>query len=144
MVNAFVIAGTVVSAIAIIFFIVALIIGLVRMNSLNKCTYKTYAVVTRMLTQDFNAHSFDDPSQYMFTPELRYVANGYEMLSHSHIYRTNWNFKVGDTIPILYDPGNPKHFIFVGSKLSKILVIVFSAVGGLLMILGLSLIFMGV
>ncbi|MCR5213400.1 MAG: DUF3592 domain-containing protein [Eubacterium sp.] len=102
------------------------------------CDCKTYGTVIRMLrARHYYGHN--TTATPMLTPEIKYMANGYEIVSHNNLYSTNSKYNVGDTIPILYDRNNPQRFVIEGQNLFKVFIITFGIIGGICILAGIIL-----
>lgn len=120
--------------IGLIFFVVGIGIGIHDRNMKKRCSEEATAVVIE------NKTSFSDgDSSPTYSPVFRYTFNGTEYTQDTGYSSDPPVFEVGDKTEIFVDPSDP-HKIYVPKlKIAKLLTVIFTLIGGALLIVGVIL-----
>ena len=97
------------------------------------CTVETTAIVVDM-KEDYQID--EGVTRYTYYPIIEYSVDGRKMEQTMSSGSSTPAYRIGETITILYNPDKTTEFIVKGDKTSNILSIVFMALGGLLIVLG--------
>ena len=118
--------------------VVFLIVGIVIMNNSQKkakaCTGEAKATVIRL---DEAYHEDDEGHKSkVYAPVVEYTVGGETYTEMSPVHSSPCNFTVGQTVMVHYDPADPHVMILEGDNGTKMLYIIFIAVGGFFTLLG--------
>lgn len=101
------------SILAFILGVSLLILGIILQNKSNikyKLIYQTYIKVTGEIIgrRTSKLRDFDSARSGVIYPIVKYKTNeGEELILRSNIGAGNFDYRVGDTIEVYYDPQNP-------------------------------------
>ncbi len=108
-------------------------------NKLTKnCTTEVEATVIQV-KEELNTDS--DEVQYMYYPILEFELRGEKVQVKISNGSSTPSHNVGDKVVILYNPNNYKEFIVKGDKSSSIFSIIFMALGAIVTITGIVMLF---
>ena len=133
-----VIIGAIILLLGFIFLMVAIIIYVAAKNSMTKCTVSTQAEVLTFLTQGQHFHDQLN-RRVLATPYVRYYVNGMEVRSHSNLYMRPCPYRIGEFVPIRYNPLNPQQMVLEKMSTTKLIFIMFMAFGVALSLVGIPI-----
>ena len=135
-----VILGSIFLAVGLLMILVVLIILLVSRHTREHATCRANGEVIRMLSRSSSNDLGSRQSKRAYSPEMKYMVGDKEVISHPTVYVYPCNYKVGDILPILYDPDKPTRVIVEGEGKSKIVLLIVGFVGGIVLLIGLFMI----
>lgn len=136
--------GAIFGGVGVIFLIVAIIMTSVKKSSDKRYSGRAYGVVVEIISRSgFSSVHSGMRSRRYYAPQIRYNVNGFDLFSHPMVFKYPCNYSVGQTVTVCYDPQNPEKMKIEGDKTVTILSIIFFIVSGILILLGGSLLVVG-
>ncbi len=120
----------------IVFFSIGIIVNLLRIKNIKRCTMVTKGKVIRV---ERRISRINHVRKVLYHPVYSYYANGYHIEVEDSVGTNPACFSEGQDVEIHYDPSNIRKFYVGNSNLIKILSVVFMGLGAFLM--SISLIF---
>lgn len=139
----------IIAAVFTILGFIFLIIGL-RFYSDSKalkerCTGSVQATVTSINSRRSTTGSKGKRrTTTVYSPEFSYTVDGNVYIVSSNVYSSICKVKQGDVVDLKYNPDNPNEFYYADNSPTKILVIVFTVLGGVFAFIGIAFIIGGV
>lgn len=134
----------------IVFSVIFIIIGICaacapKMKS-KKCTETVMAEVIDLLPVKSSSKSGRGHNRTSITyrPVFSYTYNGKDYRAESSTSSDPPAFQVGETVKLKIDPNNPKNFYAPSDKTYGLLGIIFSAMGGIFLLIGILLVALAV
>ena len=114
----------------LIFLCIGIGIGKSQSNKITQCTEKVSAVVIE--NQRVSSHSAGSRRSTSYSPVFRYNMNGREYTVVSGFSQSPPAFAVGEETELFVDPKDPNNFYAPKMKTAKIISVIFSIVGGVI------------
>ena len=100
--------------------LMASIFYLIHKNVGKNCNIKTEGEIINILSDTNLAAFSNDVRMRMYSPEIKFLVNGVEHISHPKVFTTKKDYVIGNKIIILYDENNPDKIVLEGKNIFKI------------------------
>ena len=112
-------------AVGVIMLVIAFVINHFGEKNYKLCTEPVTALVSDIVSK------VDSDGDTLYAPEFTYEAEGKTYKTHSNTYSSPMPYGIDEKVELLYEPGDPSHFIIKEEKLPfyKLMVYIFGGVG---------------
>lgn len=136
------VVGTFFIVFSVIFIMIGIFVSLVPKMKSKKCTETVMAEVVDLLPVQSSSKSGRGHHRTSITyrPVFSYTYNGKDYRAESGTSSDPPAFQVGEEVELKIDPDNPKDFYAPSDKTYALLGIIFSAMGGVFLFLGILMV----
>lgn len=136
------VVGTFFIVFSVIFIMIGIFVSLVPKMKSSKCTETVMAEVIELIPVQSSSTSGKGHHRTSITyrPVFSYTYNGKDYRAESGTSSDPPAFKVGEEVELKIDPDNPKDFYAPSDKTYALLGIIFSAMGGVFLFLGIMIV----